>query len=59
MGVRGQQHTLATLCPQNPSNQETEGLMGLRASLDAQVTDKILCPASDQTQATELYQLVY
>jgi hypothetical protein len=45
MGVSGQRHALAALCPgeRTPSTHCTGGWVGLRAGLDTEVRGKILC----------------
>jgi hypothetical protein len=46
MGVSGQRHAPAALCPgeRTPGTHCTGGWVGLRAGLDTEVTGKILCP---------------
>jgi hypothetical protein len=46
MGVSGQRHALAALCPgeRTLGTHCTGGWVGLRAGLDTEVGGKILCP---------------
>jgi hypothetical protein len=46
MGVSGQRHALAALCPgeRTPGIHFTGGLVGPRAGLDTEARGKILCP---------------
>jgi hypothetical protein len=60
MGVSGQRHAAATLCPgeRTPGTHCTGGWVGVRVSLDTKVRRKILCPCRGSNPDRPIFQFV-